>query len=145
MPGVIRFRVRGLPATEGSKVGRIVHTRERGDVAVVVDVNQRSLADWRRSIGTACSFVYQGTPLEGPVGVKLSFYFLRPKTQTRRQREQSWLPNGKDLDKLERAVFDAVKMIAWRDDRQVAFVTATKRYADDEHLPGLEAEIWSLE
>ena len=141
---LIQFTVRGLPQTEGSKRGRIIPTKDRGLVAVVTDVNPRGLSDWRHAVKTACSYAYHGEPLSGPLGVRLAFYFLRPKSQTRAQRAGRWMPNGRDVDKLQRACFDAVSKVAWQDDRQVAWVQASKAYADVEHLPGVEVEIWSL-
>lgn len=63
-------------------------------------------------------------PLTGPVRVTLRFGLERPATV---KRERPCVKP--DLDKLIRAVLDALTGIAFRDDGQVTAITATKSYA----------------
>jgi Holliday junction resolvase RusA-like endonuclease len=62
----------------------------------------------------------------GQVAVRLVFYLPRPK----RMRRPA--PTVKpDLDKLARAVLDALSGVAYEDDAQVCHLVATKHYADE--------------
>ena len=68
---------------------------------------------------------------EGPVSVELCFYLPRGKTVRRA------LPAVKpDLDKLVRAVLDALTGYCYKDDGQAVGVLASKQYAVDED-PGV--------
>jgi len=46
-----------------------------------------------------------------------------------------------DLDKLIRAAGDALSTIAYRDDAQITFISAMKRYADANQTPGMDIRI----
>ena len=61
--------------------------------------------------------------LTGPVEVLLHFELARPKSARR------LLPSTKpDLDKLARAVLDALTGVVFKDDAQVVDLRVTKRY-----------------
>nr|DAN37658.1 MAG TPA: Endodeoxyribonuclease RusA [Caudoviricetes sp.] len=50
-----------------------------------------------------------------------------------------------DLDKLTRAVFDALTDAGvWRDDSRVVDMRVTKRYEDAEAVPGVWVEVQAL-
>ena len=69
---------------------------------------------------------------EGPVAMRVDFYFSRPKNHWRSNgtlkasAENLWVPKAPDLDKLARAVCDALTGIVWRDDAQVAHIVLNK-------------------
>ena len=66
--------------------------------------------------------------LDGPVAVEVAFFLPRGKTVKRKQ------PAVKpDLDKLVRAVLDALTGYCYKDDGQVVRVVAVKEYADGQH------------
>lgn len=72
---------------------------------------------------------------EGPIKVELRFYLPRGKTVRRQQ------PHVKpDLDKLVRAVLDAMTGYCYKDDGQVVIIEAMKEYADFGH-PGVEIRL----
>jgi crossover junction endodeoxyribonuclease RusA len=66
-----------------------------------------------------------GLLLEG-VRVTMAFYLPRPQSLPKRVSAHVKAP---DLDKLTRAVFDALTGVAFHDDAQVVDLVATKRYA----------------
>lgn len=140
---VIRFRVRGQPTPQGSK--KIIWPKGR-DVAeaYLVDDNPTTLKEWRRACHTACSFVFRGQPFTGPLAVRMVFYFIRPAGHTRLQRLVPWRHQTPDVEKIARAVNDALKGLAWVDDAQVSLLVVAKRYAEGDHLPGVEVTIRSL-
>jgi crossover junction endodeoxyribonuclease RusA len=60
------------------------------------------------------------------VRVTLAFYLPRPQSLPKRVTAHVKAP---DLDKLTRAVFDALTGVVFHDDAQVVDLVATKRYA----------------
>jgi crossover junction endodeoxyribonuclease RusA len=61
----------------------------------------------------------------------------RPKSLPKRVTHMTKKP---DIDKLIRAVLDALKGVAWCDDSQVVSVYASKRYGQ----PGCKVEIFEV-
>jgi crossover junction endodeoxyribonuclease RusA len=80
-----------------------------------------------------------GAPLErfdGPVRVHLQFVMPRPKSTPKRSTPPA--VKKPDLDKLQRAMFDAIGSAGvWRDDSQVTDVVAGKRLAGLNETPGV--------
>lgn len=118
------FFVLGHPVPQGSKTGYV-----RGGRAVLVDVNKR-LRPWRAAVRAAAEAKIEDAGWEmqdKPCRVCLGFTLPRPK------RPRWGVPAVKpDLDKLTRAVFDALTDAGvWKDDSRVVSMEVTKRYADD--------------
>jgi Holliday junction resolvase RusA-like endonuclease len=67
---------------------------------------------------------------DGPVNVCARFFFPRPKSETKAQRERVFMIVKPDLDKLLRGVLDPMKKAGiYRDDSQVCgFAGSEKRY-----------------
>ena len=104
-----------VPVPQGSMSvfnGRIVHKKSK------------RLMDYRNLIANVASQHYS-EPIEGAVRVDLRFIIPRPKTV---MRSRPSVPP--DLDKLIRAVLDALTGVAYKDDAQVTAVSAFKRYGD---------------
>ena len=118
----IRFFVSGQPVGQGSM-------RPRGKA---MSHDSAALPGWRDAIGWAArqaiardSYSGPATPWDGPVLLELSFWLVRPKTVTR--EHASVKP---DLDKLIRAVCDALQDIVYREDSRVCEIVARKEYGD---------------
>lgn len=115
----------------------------RGGRAVLVDSNAR-LKPWRAAVRSAAEAAIAEAgweTLDEPCRVYLSFTMPRPK------RPRWGLPAVKpDLDKLTRAVFDALTDAGvWRDDSRVVSMEVTKKYEDDEGaVPGVWVEVRGL-
>jgi crossover junction endodeoxyribonuclease RusA len=131
MPGYWHFTVVGVPEKQGSmrafagKNGRAFI--RQGDSA-----KQRTkLEDWRHAVAEGGRKALGDTPgptEEGPVTVAVSFLLPKPKSAPKWKR---WPTAKPDLDKLIRAVFDALTGVLFKDDSQVVSVTASKAYAVD--------------
>lgn len=122
----------GIPAPQGSKRhvgnGRMVESSAR-------------VAPWRQDVRTAAEKALAERPemalRTGPLAVEIAFYLPRPKGHfgTGRNRLQVRAsapdrPAGKpDVDKLARAVLDALTAVVWLDDAQVTDLAAHKFYA----------------
>lgn len=150
---MITVRVNGLPAPQGSK-------RHVGN-GVMVE-SSAAVKPWREAIRAEVQrVVFPLRPAEdnsrriasGPVIVTVTFWLPRPRGHYGTGRNAGSLrpsaparPHRKpDLDKLARAVLDAVVMGgAVGDDSQVVTIAASKWYAD--HMPpGCAVTIESLE
>lgn len=74
------------------------------------------------------------------VHVKCEFVLPRPMSTPKRTTPEA--VKKPDLDKLQRAVFDAIGSAGcWRDDSQVTSVEATKRLAEIGETPGLHLRV----
>jgi crossover junction endodeoxyribonuclease RusA len=113
---MIKFTVDGNPVPQGSmKIinGHILHSQGS------------ALAVWRSSIALAGRFA-GAKPVEGAIGVEVTFKVRRPKTVIREHPTVA-----PDLDKYVRGLLDALTGIAYNDDSQVVEVIAKKIYADN--------------
>lgn len=135
---MLDFFAEGTPVPQGSKNAYV-----RGGRAVLVDANPR-LKAWRSAVRSAAEAAIAEAgweTLDEPCRVYLGFTMPRPK------RPRWGLPAVKpDLDKLTRAVFDALTDAGvWRDDSRVVSMEVAKRSADDEGaVPGVWVEVRGL-
>lgn len=124
---MIAFSVSGIPKPKGSmrlsRQGKIIP----GD---------SKLKWWSKAVAFAAHATTK-TKLSGPVSVSLRFRFVRP-----RNTKFTEAPYGKpDLDKLVRAVFDALTSHCFEDDAQVCKVFSEKVWASK---PGVDVEVIPL-
>lgn len=136
---MITFFVPGVPVPQGSMrafVNR--HTRR-----AVVTSDNAGLKGWRNTVSTAAALAFSGPALlDQPVSVTLRFFLPRPASVKRNKRA---FPVVKpDLDKLVRAVFDALTGSVLVDDALICGATSYKSYADD-HPAGVEVTVRVIE
>ena len=130
----LRFSVAGIARPQGSL--RAFQDGRR----TVVKADNAQLASWRRDVSwaaqTAARSILAGVAL-GPVQLALTFHLQRPASVGRSIRPHIVKP---DLDKLVRAVGDAMTGIVYRDDAQVTVTIAAKRYVDVGIEPHVDIE-----
>ena len=120
---LLTLRADGTPRPQGSKKAFVVKGR-----AVMIDDNKPELKAWRQSVERAARGAMTVTEFDGPVlgslAVAVEFHMPRPKSVKRD------LPSvAPDLDKLQRAVFDALTIAGvWKDDGQITTISARKIY-----------------
>ena len=144
----LEFDVQGIPAPKGST--RSFRHRHTGKVVTTND-NERT-APWASAVGWAAKVARKGTPITSePVEVGAVFRFPRPKAHYRKdgglKEWAEWQKHvGKpDLDKLLRAILDALTGIAWVDDSQVcALGRSEKRYVLPGESPGASVMVYSV-
>lgn len=129
----LNFFVKGTPTPQGSK------TLNRGGGSF--RESNKNLPAWRAALVKAAKEMVNdrpGFPPHEPIYCSLQFFMPRGKTVTRK------FPTTKpDVDKLERAVLDAMTIAGvWADDAQVVSGPRGKRYAD-ECEPGVRITIRS--
>ncbi len=95
------------------------------------------LMPWRYAIGYAArqklATLGITDPILEPMSVTLSFYFDRPKSVSIKSRPRHNV--YPDLDKLVRAVCDALTGACWKDDAQVFRLSAQKEYIEKGKWP----------
>jgi crossover junction endodeoxyribonuclease RusA len=122
------FDVHGVPAPQGSKTV----ARTKSGRSFVRDDNPAT-APWRSAVAAAAADATEGEPLTGPVQLDVVFLFPRPRShyRTNGQLKPSapfHCPKRPDLDKLLRALGDALSGVALVDDAQIVAVRASKSY-----------------
>ena len=150
---MIAFTVRGLPAPQGSK--RLLPLRaRRGGRPIMVESSKR-VPKWRAAVAAAAQAAIDLLPADeqrrvvDAVAVTLDFCMPRPKAHFGTGRNASLLragapvePIGKpDLDKLTRAVLDALTGVAWVDDAQVTDLVVAKRFAPRPDQVGVHVRV----
>lgn len=124
----VAFRVRGVPAPQGSKRAFVVKGR-----AVLTEASAR-VKPWRQDVKTAAEEALNGrAPLTAPVEVRVTFVLPRPASAPRSR----FLPDvTPDLDKLARSSMDALTAAGvFDDDKRVCDLHVRKVYGI---IPGAE-------
>jgi crossover junction endodeoxyribonuclease RusA len=123
---VLDVWVPGKPAAQGSK-------RYLGPGRVVEQ--SKNVAPWRSDVRSVVASRWHAEPIAVAVRAWLDFVMPRPSSAPKR-----FTPNAvkrPDLDKLQRAILDALGSAGvWGDDSQVIDIRATKRLADPGETPG---------
>ena len=100
------------------------------------------VTQWKRSITWGWKQRHP-EPLAGPLSLGMYFFFPRPKRLMKKGSPTYSLPHTgvPDLDNLAKAVMDALKFVAWQDDRQVCEVTMAKSYVVLGDTPGVHISL----
>ena len=145
----IQFFAPGLPKTQGSK-----HGFNHAKTGKVIMLEKSSLKPWRAVVALAARTEMFGfSLLKGAVEIDVSFCFPRPKSHFRSGKFSRCLKDNAemyptarnigDLDKLLRAILDAMTGVVFLDDSQVVrFACAEKRWAA---TPGAQIAVRPLE
>lgn len=122
----ISFTVPGKPAPQGSKrhVGRGILIESCKDVGA-----------WRERVAITAHNAMNSQPITSkPVAVSIEFVLPRPLS-TPKRRSTPAATKKPDLDKLARAILDAITHTVIADDSQVVRLTARKRLAELDEAP----------
>lgn len=129
----VSFFVEGVPAPQGSKRhvgrGRLIESSKK-------------VAPWRRRVAEAASKHFD-KPINAPTCIYIVFVMPRPKSWGRRRQDP--MVQRPDLDKLVRAVCDAVTGIAIDDDSQITRIHAMKVRAEHDAPTGALITIKEVE
>ena len=155
----IAFTVLGEAQPKGSTKtlpsGRVLGALRRGQTftirsvrdllsAVITTSDNPALKSWQSRVAFAATTALRGVQLElaGGVHVTADFYLPRPKALAKSYQG----PHLKkpDLDKLQRAVLDALTGVLYADDNQVAKLDGEKKYASLGDEPRCEITVRSL-
>lgn len=168
----LALRVDGMPVAQGSMTSIVkgrwnaartwfnAYLRKDGmPIVETVASNDKALKPWRKQVTSEAKVAWGGEPWieETDVFVSVEFRFPRRSSDLRsngtpKASAPFYKRSAPDVDKLQRAVFDALTDAqVWRDDSLVVDVHARKVYADQ---PGVtvwvgvpkpieeEAQLW---
>ena len=129
---MLTLTVYGVPRPKGSRK----FFRHGGSTE-----SSRHVAGWMTLVASVASRVLaeQADPTirTTPLTVSVAFYLPRPQ----RLKGDAAHTTRPDLDKLVRAVFDALTGVIWRDDAQVCRVLAAKQYAAAGAVPHVVIDV----
>ena len=120
----VHFTVFGTPQPQGSLRAFI----PKGWTRPVLTSSNKSLRSWRQEVASAAVVAMsrdRRAESWRPVTLKALFYFDRPRSLSKRITEKSTRP---DLDKLVRALGDALAGICYERDSQINRIVAQKEY-----------------
>ncbi|MDO5742340.1 RusA family crossover junction endodeoxyribonuclease (plasmid) [Vagococcus lutrae] len=112
---------------------------------------QKDMTNWKKSVARTLRLRHPKTIEKGAISISLTFYIYPPqsisKIKTKRPRtnheiEKVFVDKRPDLDNYIKALLDASNGILFKDDGQVAAMSAQKLYSLD---PRIEIEIYELE
>lgn len=130
-----RLWVPGVPAPQGSK--RYLGRSKAGKVRMME--SSKRAAPWRADVRAKAEAIMDGLePSPHAIVISARFIFTRPKDHYGTGRNAGVLKERAprapivppDLDKLERAVLDALTGIAYHDDKQVVAMNTAKEYGN---------------
>lgn len=128
-----RFFVAGIPKTKGS--GRGIgfmrkHGPKAGKIGVAVVNDNKLTKFWEAMIHHEAQAIAprSGVWAERPVALVVTFFLPRPKSRYARDPARPW--KKPDLDKLLRAVKDALRGVIYKDDAMVVEVLTKKFFSD---------------
>lgn len=114
----------GRPVAQGSKKhvgnGRMVESA-------------KGLPAWRKAVAMAAA---AGPLIPKPKGVAMSLVFVMPRPLSTPKKTPLAVKRP-DIDKLIRAVADAITGVCYEDDSQIVYLVSKKRLADVDELPGV--------
>jgi crossover junction endodeoxyribonuclease RusA len=129
---IVKFHlfVPGKPAPQGSK-------RHVGH-GILVE-SSKAVAPWRTLVAWSVAQSWTTPPALSAVTTTLEFVMPRPAGTPKNFTPPA--TKRPDLDKLERAIFDALTGVCWKDDSQIVDAHTTKRLAEINELPGVHISI----
>lgn len=129
----IEFWVPGLPQPQGSKRGFVTPS---GKVSMVESA--AGVKPWRSDVKVFAAEAMIGRPLmSGPVFLHCDFVMKRP-VSTPKTRPTPPAIKKPDLDKLLRAIGDALKGTVYAEDSMIVEMVGTKRIAEEGEQPGVQ-------
>jgi Holliday junction resolvase RusA-like endonuclease len=123
----INLTVLGTPIPQGSMRGFAIPGKNGARPRAIVTSDNKATKPWKQEIGWAAKQVMQAhgnKPFEGmPVSMSCAFYFDKPKSVKAEAKI-----TRPDIDKLARAVLDALTGVVFKDDSQVTHLNIWKAF-----------------
>ncbi len=109
---MIEFVVKGEPVSQGSMKAFVSKSTKR---VIVQPDNSVKLKAWRKAVAEAAAQVWPAEPLDEPLRVDVQFYRTAPPSQAQYRYDST----GRDLDKLLRAIYDAITGVIVTNDARI--------------------------
>lgn len=134
--GPVEFFVPGFPQPQGSKRGFV---SANGKVSLVESA--AGVKPWRSDVKVFAAEAMRGHLLmTGPVSLRCDFIMKRP-VSTPKSKPTPPATKKPDLDKLLRAIGDALKGTAYAEDSLITEIIGTKRIAEEGEQPGVAISV----
>jgi len=138
----VRFFVAGLPRPKGSLRAQPIPRRGGGWLTdrvgrpvVAVRNDSGGLVEWQDQVARRARQEWASSPAPFPFELELEFQLPRPRSEwaarfdgALRKGASVYPTRRPDLDKLERAILDALTGVVYVDDSQVVGITSRKRF-----------------
>ncbi len=133
MKEIASIAVAGDPKPQGS-----LTSFKHPSTGAIITPQKASVKDWRNDIRLRAQEVGVYVD-EGPIGLHVAFTLRRPKSTRKRNPPSTTALAAKrpDIDKLVRAVLDALQAVWYSDDSQVVDLSVSKRVAEPGCGPGV--------
>lgn len=119
----VEFIVLGEPIPQGSMKGFPIR-RGNGSIGVSLTSANSKMKPWRQEVALTAIQNWNAPPSDKPIKLALTFILTRKKSVKRTY------PTVKpDIDKLTRAIMDALTGVVYVDDGQVVMVVSEKQYS----------------
>lgn len=133
---MIEFFVPGIPQPQGSKRGFV---SANGKVSMVESA--AGVKPWRSDVKVFAAEEMKGRTLfTGPVRMRCDFVMKRPASTPKRPPTPP-ATKKPDLDKLLRAIGDALKGTVYAEDSLIVELIGTKRIAEEGEQPGVTIKV----
>jgi len=129
---MVTFRVVAVPVTKGS----VRAFTPAGWTRPVLTSTSTGLKAWEHTVREAAARSLEAAAPR-TVGIRVELAFILPRPQSHPKRRALAHVRKPDLDKLTRAVLDALTGVAYADDAQVCRLVCDKRYALETEQPGV--------
>lgn len=139
---MISFLATGNPEPKGSAKAFVIKPKGGGKPRAVVTSANPRVKGWQQTIAATAQAHAGAFVGEGGVCLRLKFLLARPASLPKKVVQHTKKP---DLDKLARAVKDALKGVLYKDDSQVVRLIASKHYAPPDAPPSVEVFMWRPE
>jgi Holliday junction resolvase RusA-like endonuclease len=139
---VIAFTVPGQPVGKGRH--RSVARKGKGGKTYIANITPDKTVNYEGLVAYAGQQAMAGRPvLDGAVSVVLRIAVQVPASWSKKKQAEALAGNvhpttKPDIDNVEKAIFDGLNGVVWKDDVQVVQVVKSKRYGA---TPGVEVEV----
>lgn len=134
----VEFVVYGVAQPKGSMRA----FQPKGLARPVLTSSNRNLGQWAALVRHEAQKFAAGVFFQGAVRVQLDFLLPRPPSLPKKVTDHLKKP---DLDKLTRAILDALKGPVYRDDSQVVAMVVSKRYQAADAAPCVLVRAYELD
>lgn len=127
--------ISGLPVPQGSMRAFMVGGKPR------LTPTSNAVGEWKTLVRLAVGEKWKSAPINGPVIVGLDFHMPKPASEPK--KKVTWPDRKPDLDKLIRAIGDALTKVVVQDDARIVEIHAKKLWATES--PGVRIKIWKVQ
>src|SRR5262245_36927558 len=139
----LTFTVYGVPRDKGN----MRSFWKRGMKKPIITDSNRNARSWSQLVAEGANRAIGALPVDdrallfaSAIRLSVAFYLPRPKKYQKRGLGVAHL-TAPDIDKLVRAILDALTQVAWGDDSQVVELLTTKAYADVDSPPHADIRV----